>query len=1743
MTFLRTSLQSIGERLEALARQCGLKFNPGPAGTDVFISSDMFYVEVLMDNNGNVRDVKVAHHSGEPQSCLELKAVLKRNDFKEFAEHLRELNQLYQLAGDNSQKARAFMSLQALEADLVTMFQMQSGSLANIAIMVILKGPIGYLTPRSGGKPAQLTYYVSPYDLLNVETGTTTTLSMKDPVPRSLGFSVCVTIESSTLHKLQITPIISIPMSPDGKRTIGSPSFIPLGNPNSMTLPASFVVKLNKPMPLSTSSIRQIQVHTGMPFVDINHAVPLNGLICKHYSTNQSSTCPDKTSSYTTFFVTLPDQHHCYFINECSCAHDLKGIIVSKIAFTHPAHVPQILMYLRQQAVYNTLISSCVRNNSKQGMDDSILFDVTPVTPQRISVSFEHPVNEGMACAEFDLSELVNVKCRLHTRPGEQPLCSDEYATKVLQRCMSIPVTMRAILKKAATQQQHQYDGLQRIGATGFSSFSFPGSTDYTAFMPNTGRIGGNITLNLTKTDNSGNNQLKTVQTSTSTGMPIDKVISVQRYKTVLNDLPRGAITTSPFVRSISTTVTMDSESSCGPFGGMSTDDSKISQNPMLATLLQTTGNLNMMSQGGECVIVGGGSSNPALTTTTSSASTPVTTTAIAPTAVATTIGNSEETVNQIGKARNPMLMNLLQDQGTPLPSNVTQPQQIKPTRKRKRKLTTDRSPKRQQSEEEFTKELSAMDLDSTVPFDMSMHADTATITPTTLSEHGKIPPMAHTAMMCKSDYSKSRESAEVSAILTDIEEQSAKFNKRLFKRSDSCSSRAGQSPKTHPSDTPKHTGVHTPENVLNTVGDIPLTPTATDAGVHDALPPADSPMEHDIFMKPTDSEIFTPGDFMVDDTNTHPSADDLDHDFSEQIEFNVDVLNNQDNDGEFLKSTTEGNIDLDTCDATAFGLPNPAIIAKMTPTTSDTTVPSTSNSSATVAATTLEDTEIQTSEKQTLKNMSAELNMLLTSRDEVLDLSMPQKIKPIGKSATDENDDSPEFKVKRSISEVDSPKVIISKKGKKKDSKRSSDGESSHKRKQDSKRGKRRKGDGSKSKKSSSMSKMSTPTVTLTAKQIAPLKTTIRTITITPDGTQLKGGSKMSFKSVTMPLTKPCSGGKPSTMQMKAVTSAQERALETMSSLKVADSIAKNLPLTKTTDLLVKNTQSAKTTDSIVKNTHVAKNADSSLKNTQSTKTTDSIVKNIQSTKTSDSNLKSTQSTKAGDVIAKNVPTTKSTDITVKSTHVTKPTDASTKNVHSSKSSDSSVKSVHSTKSSDSSVKSVHSTKSSDSSVKSVHSTKSSDSSVKSVHSTKSFDSSVKSVHSTKSSDSSVKNVHSTKSSADTKNSQSTMKESKSTHPTKSSETSTKTTQPKQVTIKPVRPPPLVLPTDEPDTATTSSSSATILSPSKTMTSPLLSSKSKSPNRSRKGSLSAVIDKLKESASSVNVMSSVNPTKWMEPNEEGEKVEKRHPGKGSVVKQTTQKIVTAQSIGGTPIKPILVVRTVAVSTITPTPATTVLAVTTMAMSNKKKDDEKQLVSERESPESPDDSKSQITEKSLASPDRITDEHVRVIPLEQQNEGKTNEEVRKDVNESTDASSDFKSEKLIARRDEMKKEFKVPTPVSVSNPDGEKRSQSPSNESDEEDGLVIDVPHISNTKADSKTSDTQTETEIKSPRSVMAQSPLGFMAKSPLMVKSPAVKSPGNLSITGTSDQSHRSTDSPCLIDDELMDEAILYKD
>lgn len=72
-----------------------------------------------------------------------------------------------------------------------------------------------------------------------------------------------------------------------------------------------------------------------------------------------------------------------------------------------------------------------------------IMLEVSALSWRQILVTFEHPLEESIATLDFDLSDLNNLSVKLYSTVNTDT----QHMSKVLQRCLSIPVTMRALIK------------------------------------------------------------------------------------------------------------------------------------------------------------------------------------------------------------------------------------------------------------------------------------------------------------------------------------------------------------------------------------------------------------------------------------------------------------------------------------------------------------------------------------------------------------------------------------------------------------------------------------------------------------------------------------------------------------------------------------------------------------------------------------------------------------------------------------------------------------------------------------------------------------------------------------------------------------------------------------------------------------------------------------------------------------------------------------------------------------------------------------------------------------------------------------------------------------------------------------------------------------------------------------------------------------------------------------------------
>lgn len=260
----------------------------------------MFYLEIILDCNGMVQDVKVHHECKmRQQSCSELVSCLQRGDFADFTTQLEGLASIYQLNAEKKIKVNAFVALQALETDLFCLYSLSMPHFPDIHTL-LLNSPLGIVQKRRGGHPMKLTYFVAPYDLLDLEGRTMKPLNVETISAEKVGHSVAVNLEASTANKLQIQPLLV--------QQGNSPVYSPIEKHNSTSLPATFVLRLNKPMALNAAVLKQIRLITGDSAATVPSLTCLISLIVRHAS---NGVVDDIAKG---LFVTLPDQYHCYYM-------------------------------------------------------------------------------------------------------------------------------------------------------------------------------------------------------------------------------------------------------------------------------------------------------------------------------------------------------------------------------------------------------------------------------------------------------------------------------------------------------------------------------------------------------------------------------------------------------------------------------------------------------------------------------------------------------------------------------------------------------------------------------------------------------------------------------------------------------------------------------------------------------------------------------------------------------------------------------------------------------------------------------------------------------------------------------------------------------------------------------------------------------------------------------------------------------------------------------------------------------------------------------------------------------------------------------------------------------------------------------------------------------------------------------------------------------------------------------------
>ncbi|KAM5156739.1 mediator of RNA polymerase II transcription subunit 1-like [Mantella aurantiaca] len=431
------SLSTLLTRIEAISKQKGLESHLGPNGRICYITSEMFYIEVQVKRNGHVGSVKLAHHGESPTVCKELLFLLRAKDFEGFGRSLEGLLHLYNIPGDSEIKAKVYLALCSLETDLIAIYNLSRPTTDEDRVAAILHGKVGYLSPRCGGTPMNIEYYISPYQVLEEKL---------KPGTRVIGNNASVTVVGTNNW-------YNLPVSPSfqevSQESDSSYEFSTVTEVSSMVLPACFFLTFEQPEPILLHLIQKIQNITGIPVVATDHA-PLHELLID-LKLKQPGVHRE-----IQFTVSLPgSMDHCYVLNSRCENESAVGALVNKIPFTQRSHVPFILEILRYQAAYSTLLNSCLsRTINPKDHNGMLHFEVSLQKDSKISISFPNPSGGSLSCVVVEVLSSRKLMCTLYTSSSDPPLhCNSEFIVRILECCMSIPITMRTIIKKAHKEE------------------------------------------------------------------------------------------------------------------------------------------------------------------------------------------------------------------------------------------------------------------------------------------------------------------------------------------------------------------------------------------------------------------------------------------------------------------------------------------------------------------------------------------------------------------------------------------------------------------------------------------------------------------------------------------------------------------------------------------------------------------------------------------------------------------------------------------------------------------------------------------------------------------------------------------------------------------------------------------------------------------------------------------------------------------------------------------------------------------------------------------------------------------------------------------------------------------------------------------------------------------------------------------------------------------------------------------
>lgn len=106
---------------------------------------------------------------------------------------------------------------------------------------------------------------------------------------------------------------------------------------------------------------------------------------------------------------------------------------------------------------------------SSTDIESTMMFEIGVLSCQHISITLEHPYMETMTTIELDLTCMPNIKCNIFSLGGDYSSITSGLS-RILQTCISIPITVRTLIKYWERENSNKICGLDNSNLSLFCS-------------------------------------------------------------------------------------------------------------------------------------------------------------------------------------------------------------------------------------------------------------------------------------------------------------------------------------------------------------------------------------------------------------------------------------------------------------------------------------------------------------------------------------------------------------------------------------------------------------------------------------------------------------------------------------------------------------------------------------------------------------------------------------------------------------------------------------------------------------------------------------------------------------------------------------------------------------------------------------------------------------------------------------------------------------------------------------------------------------------------------------------------------------------------------------------------------------------------------------------------------------------------------------------------------------------------